>query len=228
LDENTRAAILARPQDVIDDDVVLQALIRANETARGPNVVDLRSIAMDRMSERLGRLEDTHRSVIAAAYDTITGTQQIQSAVLRMMEPPTFDLFLTELIGPVADALRVHSVRLILESNDTAPNNSDLERINTSLVIVPPGFVGGYMGHDQQTKVVLRPLPDGVEALYSVPAGKLGSEACLRLDLGDGRMPGMLVMGAEDGAHFDPSQATDLLAFLANATERMLIHWLRE
>ena len=71
---------------------------------------------MDRMSKRLDRLEDQHRSVIAAAYDTITGTQQIHRAVLHLLGPESFDDFLADLAGPVTEALRIDGLRLVLES----------------------------------------------------------------------------------------------------------------
>ena len=89
-----------------------------------------------------------------------------------------------------------------------------MDRFGHVLQIVPPQFVNGYMGGSTR-KVVLRPLPEGVEALYAVPAGALGSEACIRLDLGDGRYPALLAMGAADPKHFTPQQGTDLLEFWA-------------
>ena len=49
----------------------MRALIAANERAMGGNIVDLRGIAMERLEARLDRLEDTHRSVIAAAYENL-------------------------------------------------------------------------------------------------------------------------------------------------------------
>jgi uncharacterized protein YigA (DUF484 family) len=48
----------------------------------------------------------------------------------------------------------------------------------------------------------------------------------LRLDFGAGRLPGMLVMGAEDPHQFNPSQGVDLLAFFAGVFERSMRRWL--
>ena len=56
----------------------------------GGNIVDIRGIAMERLEHRLDRLEDTHRSVIAAAYENLAGTNQIHRAILRMMDPWIF------------------------------------------------------------------------------------------------------------------------------------------
>ena len=46
------------------------------------------------------------------------------------------------------------------------------------------------------------------------------------LDLGPGRLPGMLALGAEDPHLFAPSQGTDLLTFFAGTVERAIRRWL--
>ena len=87
LDETLRSAILAKPDAILDDHDVMHALIAANEKAMGGNIIDLRGIAMERLESRLDRLEDTHRSVIAAAYENLAGTNQVHRAILRMLDP---------------------------------------------------------------------------------------------------------------------------------------------
>jgi uncharacterized protein len=72
---------------ILDDKDVMRALIAANEKALGANIVDLRGLAMERLEARLERLEDTHRSVIAAAYENLAGTNQMHRAILRILEP---------------------------------------------------------------------------------------------------------------------------------------------
>ena len=62
-----RETIIAQPDVILEAPSLMRALIAANERAMGTNIVDLRGIAMDRLETRLERLEDTHRSVIAAA-----------------------------------------------------------------------------------------------------------------------------------------------------------------
>ena len=225
LNDDTRAAILAQPEAVLEDDALLDALIKADDAARGGNVVDLRGIAMKRMSDRLDRLEDTHRSVIAAAYDTITGTRQIHRAVLGLLDAQSFEEFIADLAGPLRDTLRVDVVRLVLESADADSEDHGLGPLAHVVQIVPTGFIDGYLAEARD--VVLRPLPNGVEALYAVPPGKLSSEACIRLNLGGGRLPGMLIMGSSDAEQFSPQQGTDLMEFFGGALARVLQHWLR-
>ena len=67
IEPDLRKIILSKPERLLDDRDVMKALVAANERALGSNVVDLRAIAMQRLENTLNRLEDTHRSVIAAA-----------------------------------------------------------------------------------------------------------------------------------------------------------------
>ena len=67
IDTQLRARILADPELILDDRDLMHALISANERAMGSYIVDLRGLAMERLETRLDRLEDTHRTVIAAA-----------------------------------------------------------------------------------------------------------------------------------------------------------------
>ena len=108
-----RESILAQPDLVLEDPTVMRALIEANERSMGSNIVDLRGIAMERLEARLDRLEDTHRSVIAAAYENLAGTNQIHRATLAMLDPVTFEGFLGGLGTEVAGILRVDCIRLV-------------------------------------------------------------------------------------------------------------------
>ena len=116
IDDTLREKIISEPDVILDDQDLMHALISANERAMGGNIVDLRGIAMERLEHRLDRLEDTHRSVIAAAYENLAGTNQVHRAILRMLDPTEFERFLKDLNGPVADILRVDCVKLVLET----------------------------------------------------------------------------------------------------------------
>ena len=65
-----------------NDRDVMRALITANDRQMGGNIVDMRGIAMERLENRLDRLEDTHRSVIAAAYENLSGTNQVHRQLI--------------------------------------------------------------------------------------------------------------------------------------------------
>ncbi|MGC1503961.1 MAG: DUF484 family protein [Sulfitobacter sp.] len=228
INDALREAIISKPDVILDDSDVMQALIAANEKAMGGNIVDLRGIAMERLEARLDRLEDTHRSVIAAAYENLAGTNQIHRAILRMLDPIEFETFLRDLGGEVADILRVDAVKLVLESvqNDSDPA---VQRLGEVLNVAEPGFIDDYLTHGRggiARQVTLRGVQDGSEQIYDGKADWVRSEACLKLDFGAGRLPGLLVLGSEDPHMFGPQQGTDLLTFFAGVLERAMRRWL--
>jgi uncharacterized protein YigA (DUF484 family) len=228
LEDTLRSAIIAKPDAVLEDQDVMSALVAANERAMGGNIVDLRGIAMELLEARLDRLEDTHRSVIAAAYDNLSGTNQVHRAILRLMEATDFENFLRDLGGDVAEILRVDEMTLVLESAQDSTDPS-VGRLGDVLNVAEPGFIDTYLaqGRGGQPKpVMLRPVPKTDASLYGDAADRINSEACLKLDLGAGRLPGLLAMGAEAQDRFSPQHGTDLLVFFAGVFERSMRHWL--
>jgi len=224
-----RAQLLADPGLVLDDPELMRVLVAASETAMGGNVVDLRGLAMERLEARLNRLEETHRAVIAAAYENLSSTNQIHRALLRMLDAERFEDFVMILDSEVAQILRVERVRLVLESTDGGAEAAGLGRLAAVMKLRGPGFVAHYMSFGRNTPpraIVLRQgvPPDG--APYEDDGIDLRSEALMRLDLGPGRLPGLLAMGCEDPHRFKPGQGTDLLAFFTGVFERALRRWL--
>ena len=228
MEEMLRDRIISDPESVLEDQDLMRALISANERAMGGNVIDLRGVAMERLEARLDRLEDTHRSVISAAYENLAGTNQIHRAILKMLDPLSFEEFLKGLGGEVADILRVDVVKLVLE---TVQNERDpaITRLGDVLCVAEPGFIGEYLSQGRNVplrQVTLRQMQQGSAAIYGEAADWIGSEACLKLDFGKGRLPGMLVFGAEDPHLFSPQQGSDLLAFFTGIFERTMRRWL--
>ena len=128
----------------------------------------------------------------------------------------------------MAEILRVDAIALVLESAQTGRTDA-IRQMSSVLRVGEPGFVDGYLtqgrgGHARQ--VTLRQVQDAPERVFGEAAGWVRSEACLRLDLGTGRLPGMLALGAEDPHQFTPQHGTDLLAFFAGVFERSMRHWL--
>jgi uncharacterized protein YigA (DUF484 family) len=229
LASDIRERLIAKPDVILEDRDLMKALIAANEEAMGANIVDLRGIAMQRLEARLDRLEDTHRSVIAAAYENLAGTNQIHRAILAMLDPTDFEDFLRNLGGEVLQILRVDTVRLVLESEIEAEGEAAVERLGDVLSVHPKGFVDAYMAGTRTgsaRSVVLRQTGALSESVYGPDAAEIGSEAVLLLNFGPGRLPGMLALGASDPHQFRPNQGTDLLTFLGGVFERAMRRWL--
>ena len=230
IEPDLRDRILAEPERVLEDRDVMNALVSANERSMGANIVDLRGIAMQRLETRLDRLEDTHRSVIAAAYENLAGTNQVHRAVLQLLEPTNFEAFMQALTGEVAQTLRVDLVRLVLETlQEGGSADPTLRRLGDILQVAPAGFVGTYLTNGRNgpgRPVVLRSITGLAASLYGSRAEEFQSEALMKLDLGPGRLPGMLVFASEDPNQFKSTHGTDLLAFFAGTFERAMRRWL--
>jgi len=225
-----RDQILSDPALVLEDQDVMKALIAVGG-GLGNNVIDLRGVAMERLEDRFDRLEDTHRSVIAAAYENLAGTSQIHRAVLALLEPLDFSEFLTSLKHEVAAILKVDNLRLCLESHtqDHAVQTQLSEEYGDVLGIYGPGSIDEYLteGRNMTSRIVtLRQVSCPSKSLYGSAAAWIQSEALIKLDLGDAKLPGMLALGSEDPHQFHPNQGTDLLTFFAGAMERSLRRWL--
>ncbi|WP_226782190.1 DUF484 family protein [Oceaniglobus trochenteri] len=228
IEDELRNRIMSHPDVILEDLDLMRALVAGNEQTMGENIVDLRGIAMKRLENRLDRLEDTHRSVIAAAYENLAGTNQIHRAVLRMLDPTDFETFLHDLGGEVADILRVDALRLVLET-DSNDEDADIRRLSDVLSLAQPGFVADYLTQGRnlpERRVTLRGCQGGAPRVYGAVAAHLRSEACLKLDFGAGRLPGLLVLGSEDPHMFTPTHGTDLLGFFAGVFERSMRRWL--
>ena len=228
LNESVRNAILEQPQAVLEDGDILRALVGANARDREPDVISLNSVAMERLTARITRLEENYRCVTAAAYDSISDSRLVQQAVLEMLEPKDFEGFLRGLKDTVAKALDVDHVLLVLGRNSSEEAIPKLRDLGAVLRFVAPDFVDSYSGpcsHDGRM-IGLRALPEAADVLYGADRHRLKSEACLRLSLGSGRLPAMFLMASAKEGRFHPQQGTDLLDFFASALERRLRHWL--
>jgi uncharacterized protein YigA (DUF484 family) len=220
--------IMADPEVILEDPDLMRALLAADAARMGDNIVDLRGLAMDRLEARLGRLEDTHRSVIAAAYENLAGTNQVHRAVLSVLEPHDFAAFMHNLGGEVAAHLQVDAIRLVLETDAEGPDPK-LAPLDEVLCVVPRGRIDTLIGTPNglpPRKVTLQPTRTETAALYGDAAPYIASEALLRLEFGEAHLPGLLALGAEDAAQFTPSQGTDLLSFFAKVVERAILRWI--
>jgi uncharacterized protein YigA (DUF484 family) len=220
-----RDIITQNPRIVLDAPDVMRALLASHDEALGQNIVDLRSVAMKRLEAQLDRLEETNRSVIAAAYDNLAGTQQIHRALLKIMEPTDFGSFLTMIGTEMVDILRIDYACLIFETQNQSPDPS-LAQLGPGVKPAPLGFIARYLSASLGEKVTLRTVTDPDIFVYQQEITPVGSEACLRLDFGAGTLPGLLILAAKDPEQFSPAQGTDLLTFFATIFERALRRWL--
>jgi uncharacterized protein YigA (DUF484 family) len=221
-----RAQLRAQPEIVLDDLSTIQALIAATpQTDR--QITDLRGVLVQRLEARLETLERTHRSVIAAAYENLAGTSQVQRVVLLLLEQQSLTGFLGALLTDAPNILAVDTARLCLETGTTMPGPvGDLDPgIGGRMVAMPRGAIAAYLALDDtpaRDGVVLRPAPPEADLLYGDDTGLARSEALIALELGADGQRGLLAFGAEDARRFSADHGTDLVAFLGGVVEREL------
>lgn len=226
-----REEILSNPKAFLEDHDIMRALIAADRSKQASNVIDLRSIAMDRMEDRLNQLEDTHRTVIAAAYDNVSSMNQIHRAVLSILEPDDFNGFLKFVTNDLASTLGIETVLLCLETQaiTTGQGPSLSKEFGTGVTFMAIGEIEDYITHGRSINsrpVTMRSVRPGGIMLYADNDELIRSEALLKLDLGAGNLPGMLVLGSKNTDQFAPAQGSDLLLFLDGVFSRIMRRWL--
>ena len=219
--ELIRSLILADPALVLEDDDVMQRLVGERSGER--QVVDLRDRLVERLEHRLDKLTSQQRSIIAAAYENVAGTNQVHRAVLALLEPSELPAFLKRLTFDVPTMLGLEEARLCLETDvtETGPAEGFGTQHHGRVMAMPEGSVADYLALDGATaeRVILREAGAEAELIFG-EANPVQSEALMRLDIAGATA--MMAFGSSDPKKFDPQHGTDLLNFLSGVVERLL------
>lgn len=212
-----RAQIIAAPEALLDDAEIMRALMAARDAQAGANVVDIRGRWMARLETRLDSLENTHRQVLAAAWDNVSGTRLVQRAVVALVAADGLAALLDVIGGALLHLLRIDSARLLVETGPDPLTDAAMAALTAHPQLVELGAVGAVAARlaarrADAGRVTLRRT--GAEAARAHPhaTAPIASEATLPLAL-PGRAA-LLVLGAADPEAFAPGQGTDLLSFL--------------
>ena len=222
LDEATRKKLLADPGVILDDRDLMRALVATKEAQTGDNVIDIRGRAMEALESRLERLENTHETVIAAAYDNQSGTAVIHRAVIALLEPADFEGMAEILQSDIAPVMRIETLRLLMETTGTPAN------LPEDVMVLPDGTISRLISAGRRA-----PRGDDIILRAAVPLTRplhgrsVASEALLPLDLGPGLPRAMFLMGSADINRFTPAQGTDLLRFFGQVARLILLRALK-
>lgn len=221
--ELIRSLILTDPEIVLSDDMVMRALIGAG-ASDARNIVDLRDRLVERLEGRLKQLVHTNRSVIAAAYENVSGTRQLHRAVLSLVDAPDLGEFLRRLTRDVPPMVGVEEGRLCIEAqvDDIVEAYQLVGNLEGRVLLVPEGTVTEYFALDGDPgsgPVALRPCGGEAELVFG-PGTRVRSEALIRLELDTAA--GLVAFGAADPDRFGAEQGTELLAFFGGVVQRLL------
>ena len=229
MEETVRAELLADPSIILNDQELMDSLLAATDIKLGTNVVDLRHVAMNRLSDKLGALEGTHQSVVAAAYQNLLGTKQIHQAVIQLLGKKSLEEFVISLKSELLKTLSVDCIYILLEKPDGSVGSIIPTNYGPNIQTVMQGFVKTYItqgGLTELSKVKLRKATSVTNQLFEDASVKIESEACVQLNLDENQNIGMITFGSSDADFFEPGQGTDLLKFFASACEKMLERWI--
>ena len=229
MEETVRAELLADPSIILNDQELMDSLLAATDIKLGSNVVDLRHVAMNRLSDKLGALEGTHQSVVAAAYQNLLGTKQIHEAVIQLLGKKSLEEFVISLKSELLKTLSVDCIYILLEKPDGSVDSLLPTNCGPNIQTVMQGFVKTYItqgGLTELSKVKLRKATSVTNQLFEDASVKIESEACVQLNLDENQIIGMITFGSSDANFFEPGQGTDLLKFFASSCEKMLERWI--
>jgi len=230
MDDKLREEILAKAHEILNDETLLRALIGASDKNLGSKIVDLRSVAIQKMDGELKKLKRSNQQVIATAYENLVGMKQVHQVVLKSLEQNNFDEFVTNLNTEACDVLRVDCIKLGLETHsllqNTEKNGSKLSKL---LDLYPVNFVDTYISPGENNgsdDIILRPIPKGSEQLYGKISKTLRSEGCIKLKIGSEKIVGILALASKEREKFTAQQGVELLKFMGSVFERRISHWL--
>ena len=225
-----RKRILQDPEALLNDREVMRALISASSNNATTNVIDLKSVVLKRLEGRVDKIEGQNSNIISAAYKNISTTFRVHSAILEALEPKTFTEFLNFLKTDWANSLGIDVARLCLEAPSISKD--DIPQLQTefgpSVIFLQEGEIDHYitLGQDNDPRsVTLRQIRKGASNIYSNIAPELRSEALMKLDLGQGNSPGLLLLGSINPDQFLPNMGTDLFVFYGSIFEKVMQRW---
>ena len=230
MDDQLREEILAKAHEILNDETLLRALIEASDKNLGSKIVDLRSVAMQKMDGELKKLKRSNQQVIATAYENLVGMKQVHQVVLKSLEQNNFDEFITNLDTEACNILRVDCIKIGLETHSSLQNNEKYDsKLSKLLDLYPVNFVDTYISQGENNKtddVILRPTPKGSEQLYGKVSKNLKSEGCIKLRIGNKKIIGILALASKEREKFTAQQGVELLKFMGSVFERRISHWL--
>ena len=230
MDDQLREEILAKAHEILNDETLLRALIEASDKNLGSKIVDLRSVAMQKMDGELKKLKRSNQQVIATAYENLVGMKQVHQVVLNSLEQNNFDEFITKLDTEACNILRVDCIKIGLETHSSLQNNEKYDsKLSKLLDLYPVNFVDTYISQGENNNtddVILRPTPKGSEQLYGKVSKNLKSEGCIKLRIGNKKIIGILALASKEREKFTAQQGVELLKFMGSVFERRISHWL--
>jgi uncharacterized protein len=186
---------------------------------RGKGVIDLQAFMVERLRGEVNRLKEQQRELIGATRANMNNLHRIHAGVMFLLDAQSFEQLIQTITSDLAVLLDVDVISLVIESEDAVRP----EMAQSGVQVVPPGRVDAWL---ERRDAALRADIYGHPEIYGASADLVRSEAMVRLQISSIAPPGLLAFGSREPDSFHPEQATEMVAFLARVTERVLRSWL--
>ena len=211
---------LRKNPDFLVEHPELIAVLTPPSRRRGDNVVDMQHFMLQRLRGDLARLRAQQRALILTSRSNLVSQNRIHAAVLAIIAATSFEQLLQIVTTDLAVLVDVDVVTIGVESASSKQPRLPLHGIQ----ILRPGTVDNLLGVERDA--LLSADTPGEPALFGGAAGLVRSQALLRLNVSEHAPVGLLCIGTRRSDKFHPGQGTELLSFLARATELTFAAWL--
>ncbi len=186
----------------------------------GEGVVDFQSAMIQRLRLDVDGHSSRHRELLDTSRANLSIQTRIHECVLAELDARSFEQLIQIISTDFAVLLDLDIVTLCIEAE---AGNIEAE-YTQGLWVLAPGSVDAVLGADEF--MILRADIEGDEAIFGGGASLVRSEALVRLEISTATPPALLAFGSRDADKFHPNQSTELLGFLAAATESVIRGWL--
>ncbi|MEX0923604.1 MAG: DUF484 family protein [Rhodovibrionaceae bacterium] len=214
------AAFLRRHPDFLRRNPELLDAMQPPGRDKGAGVVDLQQVMVERLREELGEARQQRDELLAMGRGNLASQARIHKVMLDLLAARSFERLIETVTTDLAIALDLDIVALCVERpGDGAPTPPV-----AGVKCLEPGSVDAIFGPGRS--ILLHSDVSGDPEIFGSAAGLVASEAMMRLTISSATPPALLAFGARQTDHFHDGQGTELLAFLAQAIERLIRAWL--
>lgn len=211
---------LRRNPDFVAECPELLDRIAAPQRDLGDGVADLQHAMIGKLRADLDVAQEHQRELIAAGRANLASQSRVHDCMLAMLSANSFEQLIQTVTTDFAVLLDLDLVTLCIETDGSGLPPPDTR----GMQVVPAGTVSRLIG-DGRT-VLLRDGVEGEAEVYGGGAPLIASDALARLTIAPSTPPGLIAFGSREPGRFQPGQAVELLAFLAQSLERTIGLWL--
>lgn len=193
----------------------------AYEALGGEGVVDMQRFMVNRLQNRLSRMESDRGEIIESAHANQSSLSQIHDGVLALLKAKSAeDLFRIVEI----DLPRILEIDTVVIGFEAVAEDGDHPRNDGPVHFLDRGAIDGILGFNGQ--ILLRDETPDHTGLYGEISSSIRSDALVRLGQVANHPHCLLALGSANSDLFHPGQGTELLNFLARVLEVCLDRWL--